>query len=284
MRLKPRRPGRTAFALTLAYALVALPARADEPVKPLRYDLAIDGAVTLAGGTAWILSELFKKDIVPSGCGWCDDNAFDRGVREALVWSNPGTADSISNVLGFAVLPVGALGLDALAAAHEKRLDAWPVDALVVLESVMIAADLNQVTKFAFRRERPFVHALPHDAVGHLVTPTSDPADDDLSFFSGHTTLAFALASSVGTVATLRGYRAAPVLWATLMPLAAFIGYLRIAADKHYATDVLTGALVGGAVGFAVPYLFHRPDAPVIGVSAAPTGARGTSFTASFVW
>ena len=35
--------------------------------------------------------------------------------------------------------------------------------------------------------------------------------------------------------------------------------YLRIAADRHYATDVLTGSAVGSAIGFSVPYLAHRP-------------------------
>jgi membrane-associated phospholipid phosphatase len=34
-------------------------------------------------------------------------------------------------------------------------------------------------------------------------------------------------------------------------------GYLRIAADKHYLSDVLTGALLGSAMGVAIPLLLH---------------------------
>jgi len=34
---------------------------------------------------------------------------------------------------------------------------------------------------------------------------------------------------------------------------------LRIAADRHYATDVLSGAAVGSAIGFTVPHFAHGP-------------------------
>jgi membrane-associated phospholipid phosphatase len=34
---------------------------------------------------------------------------------------------------------------------------------------------------------------------------------------------------------------------------------MRIAADRHYFTDVLGGWAIGGVVGGGVPWLFHRP-------------------------
>jgi membrane-associated phospholipid phosphatase len=161
----------------------------------------------------------------------------------------------------------------------------FPADALVIVQAAILAGDVNQLVKFAFRRERPFVHALP-DASARA--NTADPADNNLSFFSGHTTLAFTLATAVGTVATMRGYKFAPFTWPILLPIAAFTGYLRIAADKHYATDVLTGAVVGSAMGLAIPWVFHRPEsAPVDSSRAAfavTPSARGTTITASFVW
>ena len=48
-------------------------------------------------------------------------------------------------------------------------------------------------------------------------------------------------------------------MWIAGLSFATTGAYLRIAADRHYATDVLTGALVGSAIGFSVPYLAHRP-------------------------
>ena len=53
-------------------------------------------------------------------------------------------------------------------------------------------------------------------------------------------------------------------------------GYLRIAADKHYLSDVLTGALVGSAFGVAMPYFLHRRGAaiPVSVTASARDGGR----------
>ena len=43
---------------------------------------------------------------------------------------------------------------------------------------------------------------------------------------------------------------------------AAVTASLRVAAGKHFFTDVLTGAGVGSAVGFLVPYLHRRGEGP----------------------
>ena len=235
-------------------------ARADEP-RPLDVNPWVSGTVTVLGATGWIGSELGKASLVPTQCRWCDRTAdgrdtvpgIDESVRNGLKWNDIKTPATISDVVGFAGLPVLLLGGLAVASAHESAAKKIPEDFLVTIEEVMLAADLNQLVKFSFARERPFVHALT-DA---QKASTAAPADNDLSFYSGHTTLAFSLATSAATVATLRGYRWAPALWAVGLPMAAFVGYLRIAADKHYFTDVMTGALLGSAFGVAIPML-HR--------------------------
>jgi membrane-associated phospholipid phosphatase len=250
-------------------------ARADEG-RQLRYDWGIDGAITLGGGALWVGSELLKKNLAPATCRWCAEPGIDASVRDALRSGDTTGADTASSILGFAVVPLFTLGADVASAAREGRAKEAPGDALVILEAAMIAADLNQATKFVVGRERPFVHALPPDQKGS----TSQPADNNLSFYSGHTTLAFTLATASGTVASMRGYRDAPAIWVVGMTLATLTGYMRIAADKHYFTDVVTGALIGGGVGFAVPYLFHRPKTEM---SVAPmSGASGLSVSGAF--
>jgi membrane-associated phospholipid phosphatase len=254
---------------------VAAPGRAEERPR-LRYDTAIDGPVVLTGGALWITSELLKGALASRACRWCDRsanggdslNGVDASVRNALKAEPTDAAEVASNVLGFAALPALTLGTDALVARRDGRASEWPADALVIIEAAILAADLNQAAKFAFGRERPFVHALAADQKG----ATAHPSDNNVSFFSGHTTLAFALATATGTVATMRDYRAAPAVWAIGMPLAALTGYLRIAADKHYFTDVLAGAVVGGTMGALVPYLLHRPRGEV---AVAPTSGGG---------
>jgi membrane-associated phospholipid phosphatase len=266
------RPGLLAFVLLLSCPALA---RADGG-HDLRYDWGLDGAITLTGGALWITSELFKKDLAPSSCRWCDVPGIDESVRNALKTSPSTGPDVASSVLGFAVLPAAMLGSDALLANRDGRGREFAGDALVIVEAAVVAANVNQVTKFLVGRERPFVHALAPDQKGS----TTQPSDNNLSFFSGHTTLAFALATASGTVASMRGYRDAPVVWAMGMTLATLTGYLRIAADKHYFTDVVTGALVGSGIGFALPYLAHRPRADV---SVAPmSGASGLTVSGAF--
>jgi membrane-associated phospholipid phosphatase len=84
---------------------------------------------------------------------------------------------------------------------------------------------------------------------------------------------------STATVASMRHYRWAPVIWAVGLLGAATVGYLRIAADQHYFTDVLVGAVAGSSIGFAVPYGLHRgPSA--LAVSPVPGGGAMLTVTA----
>lgn len=246
-----------------------------EPFK-LKYDLRLDIPITAILGVGWLASEIFKGDIVSEQCHWCSVGNLDRDARTALRWNNTHTADVTSYVTAFALAPVAAYGLDVLAAAEAKHVSGALEDALVITEATVAAAAVNQLVKFAVQRERPFVHVL--DPEGKL--RTGQPSDNNVSFFSGHTTLAFALATSAGTVAELRGYRMAPVIWATGLPLAFLSGYLRIAADRHYLSDVLTGMAVGTVFGVGLPLLFHgrRSDSgkSEAGLTLSPSLTPGT--------
>jgi membrane-associated phospholipid phosphatase len=61
--------------------------------------------------------------------------------------------------------------------------------------------------------------------------------------------------------------------------MATGVGYLRIAADKHYFSDVMTGAIVGSAIGIGVPLLFHSPRAEAATSTIQP-GRTNTSAVA----
>ena len=254
------------------------PPVAKVPLRPmLQYDLAADLTWVGVGGVAWITMELAKPHLAPSACRWCNPPGVDASVKSGLGWSNIKLADTLSNVTGFVLVPLAAYGLDAaFVLTSGGTVKEWGIDALVITEAIVAASDLNQFVKFSVGRERPFVFDLDTDGKGK----TSAPGDNNLSFYSGHAALGFSAAVSAGTIATLKGYKAAPWIWATGLTIAATTGYLRIAADKHYLTDVLLGAVTGSAIGFAVPYL-HRPcvegRACVTGMSAGPAlGGGGT--------
>ena len=73
---------------------------------------------------------------------------------------------------------------------------------------------------------------------------------DELSFPSGHTATAFTNASVL-----FYEYKEANIWYASSGYLfAAATGFLRIANNKHYTSDVLAGAGIGTAVGLAVSY------------------------------
>lgn len=218
--------------------------------KELRYNLVYDLAAIGVSGAGFLATEVFKDDLAPGKCRWCGVNSFDGWGHNNLKWSNTGAAGTVSDVMAFGLAPMVSFGLDALASHMDGDLNNFGVDALVIAESAAVSLLFTQIIKFSVGRERPEAH------YGGVSNPKPS---ENLSFYSGHTDLAFALAVSSGTVATMRGYRLAPYIWGAGMAVAATTGYLRIAADKHYITDVIGGAVIGSAFGFGIPYLFHRP-------------------------
>lgn len=271
--------GRGAYAFTFAVGVALMPAeaRAETTAVPgdrFTYDIAVDFPITFGLSAAWIGSQLLQPILAPADCRVCGHNAdgsddlngFDAGVRGALRWDNPKTAGTISDVLAFGVAPALSAGGNLLVAALNQRVDEGAANTLIIAESVAAASMVNQITKYLVGRERPFVYALPEAKKAG----TDKPSDNNVSFFSGHTTFTFALAVSGGTVATLRGYRNATWVWTSGLFVAAAAGYLRIAADKHYMSDVLVGAVTGSFVGFAIPYFFHRKPALSESTGKAP--------------
>jgi membrane-associated phospholipid phosphatase len=215
-------------------------------------------SITLAGGVFFAATETtFKPDLAPTTCTWCNPPGFDASARNALVWHDPARADQISTFTGFVATPALELGMIAVTSIElpDRSWARLIDDTLPILETEAIAETINQITKFSVARARPFVH----------FTNAPFDIDNNVSFFSGHTTLVFAVTVSAGYVAHTRNYAVEPYIWATGLTLAATTGYLRIAADKHYLSDVLVGAAVGAGAGLAIPYLTMHD------VTVAPT-------------
>ena len=259
--MAPRRALALAAALSFARA-----AGATEPPIPLHYDLAVDASVTGAALVAALLLAGFESELAPASCRWCVPGPLDLRLRNATVWANTQAADLVSGVLANGVIPVSMLGYLVLSAWGAGDVNAGLVDALLVAEAVALSEVLTQGVKELAGRQRPWATFGP--------TPGHAGPAANVSFYSGHVSFAFSTVAATLTVASLRGYAGAWIAGCAGFAAAAFVGYLRMAADQHYFTDVLAGAAVGGLVGFAIPYLFHgRKDPAEPGsLRAAPGG------------
>lgn len=113
--------------------------------------------------------------------------------------------------------------------------------AIFIGETFLVSAFVTTALKHSIKRERPF------DTYSDIDKATSAPG---YSFPSGHTSTAFATATSL-SMAYPKWYVIAPsFVWASA------VGYSRMHLGVHYPTDVFAGALVGSGCA----YLTYRAN------------------------
>lgn len=118
--------------------------------------------------------------------------------------------------------------------------------------TMMSAYLVRSVLKYTIHRDRPYV--------GELINRPSDTSEDDESFPSGHTLMAFSAASYAQTMQNLfyPDSNTMKAVSATTWALALTTAVLRVTSGSHYISDVVAGAAIGSAIGFLGPYLTQR--------------------------
>jgi membrane-associated phospholipid phosphatase len=200
----------------------------------------------------------------PSHCRICDGertgdgqvNAIDDWFRTALVRRDTYPANVTSYVLAFGAAPLAGAGLTVLSAIDDGSSKNIVTDLLIVAEGGFSAMLATEVLEAVTLRARPYIHAMSDDAEREAEIAKTGAFH---SFPAGHVVEAFGVAAAAGTVASMRQYRLAPLVWATGIMIGVATGYTRIASDRHYFTDVLAGAGIGTVIGAGVPLLFHPP-------------------------
>jgi membrane-associated phospholipid phosphatase len=245
------------------------PPDAPAPLPRLHVNPWLASIVAGWGWTFWITTEALRPTLASQYCRWCDRdangndtlNSFDKNVRKAVKWYDTAGAAWASDISAFVVLPLLSAGTLAYLEYDQDGFRHAFEDAVIIAEAGAVAAVAGQVMKYTTARARPYAHARAGGEYvpGYGITYVPD---DNLSFYSGHATYTFCLATAAGTVASMRGFKGAGWVWAGGLATAALTSYLRVAADRHYATDVLTGAALGTAIGFAFPYFLHKPYFP----------------------
>lgn len=119
------------------------------------------------------------------------------------------------------------------------------------IEAYLVTGALTNLTKELFQRKRPFVYNP--NAPLSLKMQT----DATSSFFSGHTS--YTATACFLTAKMYTDYhpnsKLNPYIWTTAALIPAIQGYARVKGGKHFVTDVVTGYLVGAAVGILIPEL-----------------------------
>jgi len=137
---------------------------------------------------------------------------------------------ALSQAANHSLLWHGINAVDAASGGPERRRRAVRRSLVLACEQALV----NGPVKSLFRRDRPdHVTDHPHD----LRTPLTS------SFPSGH-------ASAATCAATMLSHdlHAAPLWWG----LASAVAWSRVHVGAHHASDLLGGALIGGAAGSAV--------------------------------
>lgn len=138
--------------------------------------------------------------------------------------------------------------------------------ALIGLETLAVSGAVQGVTNVLVSRERPYGEGCGQPGNEGRPANALDCTGSThyRSFFSGHSAFSFTAASLICFEHTELALLGGP--WDALScvggyAVAAATATFRVTGGEHYASDVITGALVGSAIGWGVPLLhFRRPD------------------------
>ncbi len=214
-------------------------------------------------------SEYFKgyisdtKDIVTSPLRWDKKNwlkaslvagvtiglyAFDEDIKD---WIQDNRHDDVSEFAerfgdGKIVLPSLVL---FYAVGHAAKNTKAQRTALLTIENVVITGIFTQLMKYSFQRHRP--------NTGNPFDSFDGPfgGGDKLAFPSGHTSLAFSIATPIATE-----YKDNVIIPPLAYGLAALVGWSRMNDNKHWASDVFMGASLGYFTGKTICKLHENKD------------------------
>jgi membrane-associated phospholipid phosphatase len=166
--------------------------------------------------------------------------------------------------------------IDTIAAGNSEGNGLAREWALMNTQSMVISTLANRVVSTAAGRARPY--SARCESEPDFNRQCGKP-DQYRSFFSGHTALAFSSAGLVcahhANVPLYGGKGADAVACGVSMATATTVGTLRMVAHRHYFSDVLVGAAVGGALGAGLPLLHYRRS------DADPAERSGQRMTAT---
>jgi len=219
--------------LTLLVGAAAWPARAQTQDDGNRADIPATQVASMVGGASLaLIGPIFDINEGPPSCAPCDPDdlpGIDRWVvrPEQSGWN-----------IGSTVAELTLLGTTWYEMSREA--DGWRRVAASV-EAVAWTIGINELSNAIIDRSRPVLYT--EDAVEAMAR-----VDSHRSLPSGHTSISFAAAMSYAlSMAHKEGF-------SRFWPLAAAtaVGAMRLAAARHFTTDVLAGAALGAGTAIVI--------------------------------
>ena len=182
-------------------------------------------------------------------------NKFDTYFRNKMLWNNQNVdkAKFYSDILLYGVV-LGSIPASPLISKKNN----YRSMILANIEVLAINGLITDITKYIVGRQRPY---------SYFKTNGNDK-ESFKSFFSGHTSSAFAIGTSSAIMLSDEYPDKKTLIWSSFYTIASATGYFRIAADKHYLTDVIMGAIVGSSVGYLTQKLITKS---YFSINAKPT-------------
>jgi membrane-associated phospholipid phosphatase len=272
---KRHKPGTREMALVGALAGVGLGAAlgdrsgaAHAPLRPLGAADAILAGAALALFASPHLFDRASSTSVASGPPR-ELNGFDTKMRSLAVGHRSAAGRELLDTISAATLTAAVLAPVGVLAASDVP-HKWERDLPVVMEATALSLAVSVAVKHVVHRSRP-LDRFCADEEGEAPCRK----DTRLSFYSGHTSAAFAAAVAMGGMADHHGLEHRRWIWGTQLALATTTGALRVMSDQHFATDVVVGMFTGGLVGWLVPAL-HKPVGSRAVSPAVPDRAPAT--------
>jgi len=174
-------------------------------------------------------------------------NSFDRIAT--YNWSP--TASTVSDIL----LVVSIASPLFLLSSSNVHKDIGTFSTMYV-ENVIFSYSLTYLAKAIELRPRPYIY--------NEMVPVQEKLNigSTLSFFSGHSTMAFSSAVFLSTLFQKYhpGSKSIPYVWGTTLMAASVVAYLRVYSGQHFPSDIITGAVAGCLIGYLIPLIHEHKE------------------------
>lgn len=236
------------------------PGRAAVPLKWKRARFSTLDYVVLIGGASLTLAAAIVPPIGQTESGPIFfDRRFAAALRAPTVQSRYRFRDASD--VGLSLAATWPFFVDALITAwwYRGSRDVAEQMALLGLETLAVSGAIQGVTNVLISRERPYGQTCGAGLPGDALDCTG--STHFRSFFSGHSAFSFTSASLIcfnHIELELLGKPWDQISCGTAYAVATTTAMFRVVANVHYPTDILTGALVGSAIGWGVPLLHLR--------------------------